>query len=165
MDIVDNVDDAQPTEEEIIPEDSVVGKVFTAETFDQAWRSAYLHLTETLRRVYEQVGESFRIEMGTQIPDFDPENNEEHRKLFEDSVTAKVVSMGAQAEFMGMLKMGMVVYLDFAKRYGFETKDIVATLESLTTKPEVEQKLSEPQEEENDGSEVHEPVREEETGA
>jgi hypothetical protein len=103
--------------------------------------------------------------MGTQIPDFDPENNEEHRKLFEDSVTAKVVSMGAQAEFMGMLKMGMVVYLDIAKRYGFETKDIVATLESLTTKPEVEQKLSEPQEEENDGSEVHEPVREEETGA
>lgn len=165
MDIVDNVDDAQPTEKEVIPENSVVGKEFTAETFDQAWRSAYLHLTETLRRVYEQVGNALKPELEGQIPDFDPAENEDHKKLFEDSVTAKVVEIGAQAEFMGMLKMGLVVYLDVGKRYGFETKDIVASLHALTEGKDVKRNVEEFKAEQNDGSEVPEPVREEETGS
>ena len=132
METVNNIEDAQPTEVEVIPEDSVVGKVFTSESFDNAWRSAYLHLTETLRRVYEQIAEAITPGMEDKIQDFDPENNEDHKKMFEDSVTAKVVEIGAHAEFMGMLKMGLVVYLDVGKRYGFETKDIVASLNALT---------------------------------
>jgi len=132
METVNNIEDAQPTEIEVVPEDSVVGKVFTSESFDNAWRSAYLHLTETLRRVYEQIAEAITPGMEDKIQDFDPENNEDHKKMFEDSVTAKVVEIGAHAEFMGMLKMGLVVYLDVGKRYGFETKDIVASLNALT---------------------------------
>jgi len=165
MDIVDNVDDAQPSEEKVIPEGSVVGKAFTAESFDTAWRSAYVHLTETLRRVYEQIGTALEPEMADQIPDFDPAGNKDHKRLFEDSVTAKVVEIGAQAEFMGMLKMGLVVYLDVGKRYGFETKDIVATLNTLTQGKDANANVEEFKAEQNDGSEIHEPVREEETGA
>ena len=165
MDIIDNINDAQPTEEEVIPADSVVGKKFTAESFDQAWRSAYLHLTETLRRVYEQIGAALQPEMEEQIPDFDPQNNAAHRKLFEDSVTAKVIEIGAQAEFMGMLKMGLVVYLDVGKRYGFETKDIVASLHALTQGRDVNKNVKDLKTEQNDGSEVSESVREEETGS
>ena len=152
METVDNIEDAQPTEEEVIPEDSVVGKVFTAETFDQAWRSAYMHLTETLRRVYEQLGEAITPEMEKSIPNFDPENNEDHKKLFEDSVTAKVIEIGAQAEFMGMLKMGLVVYLDVGKRYGFEVKDIVATLGALTQGKDVNKNVENLKTEQDNGS-------------
>lgn len=154
MDTVDNVDDAKSTEEEIIPEESVVDKPFTAESFDHTWRGAYMHLTETLRRVYEQVGEALKVEMSSQIPDFDNENNEEHKELFERSVTAKVVDMGAHAEFMGMLKMGLVVYLDVAKRYGFETKDIVASLNTLTEGTDVRKNVEEYKAELENGNKV-----------
>jgi hypothetical protein len=164
MDTVDNIEDAQPTEENIIPDDSVIGKIFTAETFNQAWRSSYLHLTETLRRVYEQIGQALQVEMSTQIPDFDPENNKEHKDLFERSVTSKVVEIGAQAEFIGMLKMGLVVYLDVGKRYGFETRDIVASLQALTQGTDVNKNVEEFKKEQANGSTVQEPVREEEAG-
>jgi hypothetical protein len=165
MDTVDNIEDAQPTEEEVIPEDSVVGKVFTEETFSQTWRGAYIHLTETLRRVYEQVGKALEVEMSTQIPDWDSEKNEEHKDLFERSVNAKVVEMGAQAEFMGMLKMGLVVYLDVGKRYGFDTKDIVSSLQTLTEGTDVNKNVEELKQELNNGNKVQQSVREEATGA
>lgn len=152
MKIIDDTQDVQPTEEKIIPEESVVGKPFTAETFDQAWRGAYVHLTETLRRVYEQIGKALEIEMSSQIPDFDNTNNKEHKELFERSVTAKVIDIGAQAEFMGMLKMGLVVYLDIAKRYGFETKDIVDSLNNLTEGTNVNENVKKLKEEHDNGS-------------
>ena len=154
METVDNIEDAQPTEEKVEHEDSVVGQVFTPESFDQAWRGAYLHLTETLRRVYEQVGEALKVELASQIPDWDAENNEEHKDLFERSVTAKVVEIGAQAEFMGMLKMGLVVYLDVGKRYGFDTRDIVSTLRTLTGDTDVNKNVEKFKQEQEDASEV-----------
>lgn len=165
MKTVDNIDDAKPTEEEVIPEQSVVDKPFTAESFDNTWRSAYMHLTETLRRVYEQVGEALKVEMSSQIPDFDNVDNKAHKKLFERSVTAKVIDIGAHAEFMGMLKMGLVVYLDIAKRYGFETKDIVASLKTLTEGTDVRKNVEEYKAELKNGSEVQQPIRKKETGS
>ena len=166
MDIVDNVDDAQPTEEEVIPENSIVGKPYDAEIFDAEWRNAYVHVTESLRRVYEQLGEGIRVEMESQLPDFDPATNDDHKELFENSVTKKVSEIGAQAHFMGLLKGVMVVYHNVAKRYGFDTTDIVATLNSLTPEnSDVNANVEKLKEEQNDGSKIHEPVREEETRA
>lgn len=165
MDTVDNIEDAQPTEEEIIPEDSVINKPFTKETFNQAWRGAYLHLTETLRRVYEQIGRALQQEMSSQIPDFDPDKNKEHKDLFERSVTAKVVEMGAQAEFMGMLKMGLVVYLDVGKRYGFDTRDIVSSLQALTAGTDVNKNVEELKVELENGDKVQQSIREEKAGS
>jgi len=161
MDIVDNVDGAQPTEEEVIPKDSVVGQPYTAETFEEEWQRTYMHLTETLRRVYEQVSVGIQAEMETQIPDFDLEN-EDHNNLFERSVTAKVIDIGAQAEIMGMLKAALVVYLNVAKRYGFESKNIKASLDLLTEGQNANENVEKFKQEMSDGSEIHEPVHPEE---
>lgn len=152
MDIVNNVDDAQPTEEEIIPEDSLVGKEYTPETFDTEWRNAYLHITESLRRVYEQVGDAMKVQLETKIPDFDPVDNEEHKDLFERSVTQKVGESGAQDHLMGVLKGILVPYHTFAKRYGFETKDIVANLNNLTKNTDVNANVKTLKREMGDGS-------------
>jgi len=152
MKTVDNIDQATPTEEEVIPEGSVVNKPFTAETFDTTWRSCYVHVTETLRRVYEQVGEVILAEMSEQISEFDPDTNDEHKKLLEESVTAKVIEIGAQAELMGMLKMSLVIYLDIGKRYSFNTKDIVQSLEALTDESNITKHIEQHKSELENGS-------------
>lgn len=157
MDIVDNVGDAQPSEEQ--PQD-VAGVAYDEASFDNAWRSFYVQNMETLENVFRQVGEGIMGQMGLQDPTFDPDNNEEHKAAFEAAVRDNVPP-AAEPYIMGVINGGMVVFLDIARRYGFKMDDIQATLKKLNPNAETEK----PTKEQINGSEVQEPVQEETPGA
>lgn len=132
MDIVDDVNDAQPTQE-ITPEqeayaEQTEGVPFDQEGFDHTWRSFYVQNMEQLRRIFATIGEALKDEMGQQIPNFDPEG--EHKELFEASVI-KNVPPTAEPYIMGVINGGLVFALEVARRYGFEITDLKATLDQL----------------------------------
>jgi len=154
MDIVNDIDQAKPSEVTVIPEESLVGKPYTEEIFDDEWRGTYLHLTETLHRTFEQVGVAVRANMEIADPDFDPDTNTKDKNAFEAAVMTKVREVGAYDGIMGMLKMAMVMYFNIAKRYGFPYEDIQSTLKEMTADTDVNTNLQQYLGDLEDGSKV-----------
>lgn len=122
MDTVDNVNEAQPTEE------TTIGIGVDQDGLNEMWQSFYTQNLNILENVYKQVGEGLLREMADQIPDFDPDG--EHKELFEASVR-KNVPDDAEPYIMGIINGGLVAFREIGKRLDLDISAISQILQDL----------------------------------
>lgn len=150
MDIVDNLDNVEPTEKES------VGTGITQEILDELYQSFYNHIYFSMQRTYSMVENAAKEAILADHPEFDPDNNKEHRAHL-DKATQKNVPDAYTAQMMGAINGGLVAFKECGKRLGLNIQGITDMLQALNESSKQVKFAGEL----TDGNETEEPVQQE----